>query len=57
MSARNKLNGAYFNGALLIAAAFGAAAQSWGVFVVSLAGILFAMFLAGDIRSSRQKRR
>jgi hypothetical protein len=54
MSARNKLNAAYFCGSLLLAGGIGLATQSWQVFAVALAGLLVVNLLAGDIRPPRR---
>ena len=51
MSAKRKLNFAYFNGALAVAALFGFAAQSLAVFAVVLAVLVIASFYLGVIRS------
>lgn len=57
MSARNKLNQAYVNGALLIAGVCGAIGQSWSVFTV-VAGLLLVLnVLFDEIRFARRKRR
>ena len=50
MSAKNKLNGAHFLGALLVAGLIGGVTESWIVFLIALAGILVAGVVAGDIR-------
>ena len=50
MSAKNKLNGAHFLGALLVAGLLGVVTGSFAVFVVALIGLLIAGALAGDIR-------
>ncbi|MDG3002834.1 hypothetical protein [Paludisphaera mucosa] len=50
MNARNKLNVAYFNGCLLVAAFVGAAAGSWAVFLLAVAGLAAAGVVGGDIR-------
>ena len=50
MSAKRKLNVAFFNGALIIAVLFGLSAQSLGVFVVVLAVLVIASFYTGDMR-------
>ncbi len=50
MGARTKLNAAYLNGALLVAAAIGLGLQSWSAFIAT-AGLLIALqTLAGGIR-------
>ena len=50
MSAKRKLNVAFFNGALIVAALFGLAAQSLGAFAVVLAVLVIASFYTGDMR-------
>jgi hypothetical protein len=50
MPARNKLNRAYLNGSLLMAAAVGVASRSWLVFGLALAALLAANLLAREIR-------
>jgi hypothetical protein len=40
LSARDKLNAAYFQGALVIAAILGALTESFSVFWIALAGLL-----------------
>ena len=50
MSAKHKLNGAHFLGALAVASLVGALNRSWNVFVIALAGLLVAGLLARDIR-------
>lgn len=56
MAARTKLNKAYANGALLVAACLGAISQSWGVFAIALVVLLAGCFYTGDIRGQRPKR-
>ena len=51
MSAKNKLNGANFLGALLIAGLVYGVTGSLAVGVVALVGLLVAGVVAGDIRS------
>lgn len=53
MSARRKLNTAYFSGSLLIAAAVGAATESWLIFALTLVGLLASNFYLGEIRPPR----
>jgi hypothetical protein len=50
MSAKHKLNAAYFQGALLVAGLVGALADSWAVFVIALIALLLAAYHAGDLR-------
>ena len=57
MGARTKLNQAYINGALVIAAIIGLCAQSWTVFfIVALVGIGLSVH-GGEIRLSGRDRR
>ena len=51
MGARSKLNGAYFNGAVLVASAIGLSMQSWGAFFVTVAVLIAAQIAVGGIRS------
>lgn len=57
MSARKKLNQAYVNGALIIAAIVGLATQSWTVFVSATTFLVLAALYAGDIRPTSRRRR
>lgn len=57
MSARKKLNQAYVNGALVIAAVVGLATQSWTAFVLATAFLVVAALYAGDIRPTSRRRR
>lgn len=50
MSAKAKLNTAYFHGAVVIAGLIGWVAGSWIVFLIALCVLLVARFYAGDIR-------
>ena len=50
MSAKRKLNVAYFYGSVLIAALIGFATGSISVFVVVLAALLAAHLYSGEIR-------
>ncbi len=50
MSSRNKLNVAYFNGCLAVAAVLGAVAESWAVFVLAFAALVAGGIAGGDIR-------
>ena len=52
MSARHKLNQAYFNGAIGIAILIGLCFQSFGAFALSAIVLLLSACYAGDIRSS-----
>ena len=56
MGARQKLNQAYFNGALVIAAVLGVAAQSWTVFWIATLVVSGSSLHSGGIRlRSRNK--
>ncbi|WP_165253241.1 hypothetical protein [Paludisphaera soli] len=50
MNARNKLNMAYFNGCLLVAAVVGSAAGSGAVFLLTIAALAAACVAHGNIR-------
>jgi hypothetical protein len=50
MSARQKLNQSYVNGALLIAGVIGACTESWTAFMVFAAVFVALSCHAGDIR-------
>jgi len=55
MGARNKLNAAYANGALIIAAILGLLLQSWPVFIVVAIWLLIESLSTGDIRPKGRK--
>jgi len=57
MGARQKLNRAFVNGALVVAAVLGLAAESWSVFAITAAITLTLSWLYGDIRSGGPNRR
>ena len=57
MGARNKLNQAYANGSLLIAAIVGVLFESWTLFWLTLAYCLVSNLSTGDIRGSRPSRK
>ncbi len=57
MSARQKLNIAFFNGSLLLAGVAGLIAQSWLVFGLVLAVLVVANLCRDEIRVSKSKRR
>ncbi len=48
--ARQKLNVAYFNGCLILAAIIGAATGSRLVFVLALVALVLGGYVSGDIR-------
>ena len=50
MGAREKLNAAYLNGSLLLAAVAGCLVESWLVFVLTLAVLLVLNLYAREIR-------
>ncbi len=50
MNARNKLNVAYANGCLAIAALVGMMAESGAVFLLALAALVVGGIASGDIR-------
>ena len=56
MGARQKLNMAYLEGGLILAAAFGVLAQSWAVFWVTLAVLIGGGLHAGTIRPGGRSR-
>jgi hypothetical protein len=58
LGARQKLNDAHFNGALLIAGLLGWWTESWFIFLVALLGLIGLATHSGGIRpSSRHKRK
>ncbi len=50
MNARNKLNVAYVNGCLFLAALVGMMAESGAVFLLALAALIAGGVYSGDIR-------
>jgi hypothetical protein len=56
MSARQKLNKAFFGGSLFLASIAGAATGSWIVFGVALAALVSSNLWLGEIRPSRRRR-
>lgn len=54
MSAREKLNVAFFNGSLLVAGLAGLATRSWEAFAGTLAGMLLLHIATGRIRPRRR---
>lgn len=56
MSARRQLNAAYFVAAVFTAGIVGLLTGSGMVFLVSLAGLLAADLIAGNIRPPRSRR-
>jgi hypothetical protein len=57
VSARTKLNAAFINGAILLAAVVGRILQSWSVFFFALIVFLAVSLYAGEIRPNRTYRR
>jgi hypothetical protein len=55
-TARHKLNVAYFNGAVIIAALIGMIAGSWAVFWIALAVLFVGGIYAGYIRPQSRRR-
>jgi hypothetical protein len=55
MSARRKLNVAFFNGSLVAAAVVGWLFGSWTMFALTFAALLIGNLLLGDIRPTRRK--
>jgi hypothetical protein len=55
MSARLKLNRAYFVGSLWLAGVVGGLTQSWLIFVLGLLALLAANLYAGEIRPTRRR--
>ncbi|MDG3005432.1 hypothetical protein [Paludisphaera mucosa] len=56
MNARNKLNVAYTNGCLLMAAIAGGATGSWAVFLLAAAALASACVANGQIRHRPTRR-
>ena len=56
MGARHKLNEAFVNGALIVAAIVGLLAESWLVFGLVFGGLFVLKLYSGDIRPHRQNR-
>ena len=57
MGARHKLNEAFVNGALIVAAIVGFLAESWLAFGLVFGGLFILKLYSGDIRPNRQNRR
>ncbi len=55
MGAREKLNAAYLNGCLIIAAVVGLASGSWVVFGAVLAVLVGGALYSGEIRPRRRR--
>jgi hypothetical protein len=56
MSSRRKLNAAFFNGSLIVAAVIGLLFQSWAVFVLILVVLVIGNLVAGEIRPDNRHR-
>jgi hypothetical protein len=54
MNARQKLNLAYVNGAVVIAGVVGMLAKSWGVFCLALVVLVVIHLTSGGIRPERR---
>ena len=54
MNARQKLNLAYVNGAVVIAGVVGLLAESWGVFCLALIVLVIIQLGSGGIRPERR---
>jgi|GEM_PF-176857 hypothetical protein len=57
MSARQKLNQAYINGALLLAGVIGASTESWTVFITLTVILVVLSIHGGDIRTTPRSSR
>jgi hypothetical protein len=55
-NARQKLNIAYLNGSVFVAVVFGAIAESWIVFGITLAVLIGCAVYGGEIRTTAGKR-
>ncbi|MBA3413631.1 MAG: hypothetical protein H0U10_00195 [Chloroflexia bacterium] len=56
MGARQKLNAAYIQGGLLVAAVIGVLARSWAAFAAAAAILISLAVLGGEIRPRRRGR-
>jgi hypothetical protein len=56
MPARERLNAAYFQGSVLLAALIGWACSSWAAFVAAPVVLLGGNLLAGEIRPAKRRR-
>ena len=57
MPARQKLNSAFTNGAIVVGGMAGLVFESWTVFVVAFLLLIGASIVSGDIRFSPRRRR
>ena len=55
MSARKKLNVAFLNGSVIVAAVVGLLFGSWAAFALVLALLLVGSLLAGEIRLGKRR--
>lgn len=55
MGARNKLNVAYVNGALILSGLVGLATGSWQIFALAAMMLIGMCFYAGDIRTQGRR--
>jgi hypothetical protein len=56
LAARQKLNIAFINGALIVAAVAGFVAKSWTVFVVAAVALVMGAIYCGDVRPGPRRR-
>jgi phage-related holin len=56
MSARQKLNAAFLNGSLIVAAVVGWLFGSWAVFALILVLLVVGNLVAGEIRPGRRRK-
>jgi hypothetical protein len=54
MNARRKLNLAFLNGSLIIAAVLGLLFESWTIFALALAALVVGNLVAGEIRPGKR---
>jgi 4-hydroxybenzoate polyprenyltransferase len=57
MNARHKLNRAHLLATVCIAAFFGAATQSWAIFLLVGAALVGGLIYSGNIRFDQRRRR
>jgi hypothetical protein len=57
MGAREKLNQAYLNGAIVVAAIVGLVAQSWTLFWIAVAYVIASSIYGGGIRPKPGRQR
>ena len=56
MGARQRLNGIYILGSVIIAGVIGGVAESWTVFIVAACLLIAVMISGGDIRPTGRHR-